>query len=56
MMRGGQVVRASVSFGSTLAIAISWAANKSLLWAIYGLLSWLHVIYYALRYRFQVIG
>jgi hypothetical protein len=54
---GGQVVRAGVSFGSALAMVISWTANKSLLWAIvHGLLSWLYVIYYALRYQYAVIG
>lgn len=57
MSKGGEAVRAGVSFGSALAIAISWTANKSLLWAIvHGILSWLYVIYYALRYHFQVIG
>jgi len=45
------VVRSGVSFGSALAIAISWSANHSILWAIvHGLLSWLYVIYYAIRY------
>ena len=39
---------------SALAMAISWTANKSLLWAIvHGLLSWLYVIYYAVRYHFR---
>ena len=43
-----EVVRGGVTFGSTLAIAISWSANQSILWAIiHGLLSWLYVIYYA---------
>jgi len=57
MRTGGQVVRAGVSFGSALAMVISWTANKSLLWAIvHGLLSWLYVIYYALRYQYGVIG
>jgi hypothetical protein len=57
MRTGGQVVRAGVSFGSALAMVISWTANKSLLWAIvHGLLSWLYVIYYALRYHYAVIG
>ena len=42
-------VRAGVGFGSALAIAISWSANHSILWAIiHGILSWLYVIYYAL--------
>jgi len=40
-----------ISFGSALAITISWSVNKSILWAIFhGLLSWLYVIYYAIRY------
>ena len=44
-----EVVRSGVTFGSALAIAISWSVNKSLLWAIiHGLFSWLYVIYYAL--------
>lgn len=48
-----EVTRAGISFGSALAIAISWSANKSLLWAIvHGLLSWIYVVYYALRYHF----
>ena len=40
-------------FGAALAITISWTANKSLLWVlIHGCLSWLYVIYYAIRYHF----
>lgn len=46
-----EATRAGISFGSALAIAISWSANKSILWAIlHGVLSWLYVIYYALKY------
>ena len=57
MHPGRQVVKAGVSFGSALAMVISWTANKSLLWAIvHGLLSWLYVIYYALRYHYGVIA
>jgi hypothetical protein len=42
-------VRAGIGFGSALAIAISWSANHSILWAIiHGIFSWLYVIYYAL--------
>lgn len=42
-------VRAGIGFGSALAIAISWSANNSIVWAIiHGILSWLYVIYYAL--------
>ncbi|MGD8374823.1 MAG: hypothetical protein PVF68_01675 [Acidobacteriota bacterium] len=46
-----EVVRSGVSFGSALAIAISWTANRSILWAmLHGVLSWFYVLYYALRY------
>ena len=42
-----EVTRAGVSFGSALAIAISWSVNQSVLWAIiHGILSWIYVIYY----------
>jgi hypothetical protein len=38
-----------VSFGSALAIAISYSANNSIIWAIiHGLLSWIYVAYFAL--------
>jgi hypothetical protein len=38
-----------VSFGSALAIAMSWTANHSILWAIIdGILGWIYVIFYAL--------
>jgi len=44
--------KAGIGFGTALAIAISWSANKSILWAIiHGLLSWFYVIYYAIRYQ-----
>lgn len=36
-------------FGCALAIAISYAAHKSILWAIFhGICSWFYVIYYAI--------
>jgi hypothetical protein len=45
----GSAATAGIGFGAALAIAISWTANKSILWAIiHGVLSWLYVIYYAL--------
>jgi len=51
------VVKAGVSFGSALAMVISWTANKSLLWVIvHGLLSWIYVVYYAVRYHFRLAG
>jgi hypothetical protein len=50
-LRSGEVVRTGISFGSALAIAISWSLNKSILWAIlHGLLSWFYVIYYVLKH------
>ncbi len=46
-----EATRAGISFGSALAIAISWSANKSILWAIlHGALSWLYVVYYAIKH------
>jgi len=46
-----EVVRSGISFGTALAIVISWTANHSILWAIiHGLLSWVYVIYYLIRY------
>ncbi|MGB2958155.1 MAG: hypothetical protein WBG01_03105 [Bacteroidota bacterium] len=43
-----EIVRNGISFGSALAIAISWSVNKSLLWAIlHGIFSWFYVLYYA---------
>ena len=42
--------KAGISFGSAMAIAISWSVNHSILWAIvHGILSWIYVIYYAIR-------
>jgi hypothetical protein len=43
------VARAGVSFGSALAIAISWSQHHSIIWAIvHGIFSWFYVIWYAL--------
>jgi hypothetical protein len=40
-----------VSFGSALAMAISYNTNHSILWAIlHGILSWIYVVYFALFY------
>ncbi len=37
-------------FGSNLAICISWSVHKTLSLAIlHGILSWLYVIYYAIK-------
>lgn len=46
-----EVVRSGISFGTALAIVISWTANGSILWAIiHGILSWFYVIYYLIMY------
>ena len=42
-------IQTGITFGTALAIAISWSINKSVLWAIiHGIFSWLYVIYYVL--------
>ena len=47
--RSAQMARAGVSFGSALAIAISWSQHHSILGAIlHGILSWFYVVWYAL--------
>ena len=47
--RGVQVAKAGASFGSALAIAISWSEHHSILWAIVqGFFSWFYVAYYAI--------
>ncbi len=43
----GEIIKTGVSFGSVLAIVISYTANHSVLWAIvHGILSWIYVFYY----------
>jgi hypothetical protein len=49
-MNKTEAAKTGITFGTALAIAISWSANKSIVWAIvHGILSWLYVIYYALK-------
>ena len=44
-----EAARAGISFGTALAIAVSWSVNKSVLWAIlHGLFSWFYVVYFVL--------
>ena len=44
----GHVVRGGISFGSALAIVISWSLYQSIIWAvIHGVFGWFYVIYYA---------
>jgi hypothetical protein len=43
------IIAHGTSFGSALAIAISFNVNHSVLWAIvHGIFSWFYVIYYIL--------
>lgn len=43
--------KTGISFGSALAMVISYTTWKSVGWAIvHGLLSWVYVIYYIIRY------
>ena len=45
----GRTIRTGITFGTALAIAISWSINNSVLWAIiHGIFSWLYVIYYVI--------
>ncbi|GGX58681.1 hypothetical protein [Saccharospirillum salsuginis] len=44
-----EIVKHGVSFGTVLAIVLSWSVNKSILWAIvHGVFSWIYVLYFAL--------
>ena len=45
------VVKSGITFGTCLAMVISYTNWHSVGWAIvHGLLSWLYVIYYFIRY------
>lgn len=46
-----KTVKTGISFGSCLAMVISYVSWHSIPWAIFhGLLSWVYVIYYIIRY------
>lgn len=46
-----KTVRTGIGFGSALAIAVSYVAWESIAWAIFhGILGWLYVVYYIIRY------
>ena len=46
-----KTVKTGISFGSALAMVISYCNWHSVAWAIFhGLLSWVYVIYYIIRY------
>ena len=45
------VVKSGITFGTCLAMVISYVNWRSVFWAIvHGLLSWVYVIYYLIRY------
>ncbi|MCL5671168.1 MAG: hypothetical protein M1423_07735 [Acidobacteria bacterium] len=47
-----EIGRQGISFGSALAMILSWSVNRSVLWAIlHGIFSWVYVIYFVVRYR-----
>lgn len=42
-----ETVTTGFTLGTVVAVALSWSANNSILWAIvHGFLSWLYVVYY----------
>ncbi|MGX6977739.1 hypothetical protein ACWN8V_00485 [Vagococcus elongatus] len=44
-------LRTGISFGTALAMIISYSNWKSISWAIiHGIFDWLYVIYYAIKY------
>lgn len=46
-----KTIKKVLSFGSCLAMIISYTACQSIPWAIFhGLLSWVYVLYYILKY------
>lgn len=46
-----KTVKTGISFGSALAMVISYMAWKSIGWAIlHGILSWVYVVYYIFKY------
>lgn len=49
-MRGNTVAASGITFGSALAITISWSLRHSVLWAIiHGVFSWIYVLYYLIK-------
>lgn len=52
---GGYAVSSGISFGSALAVVLSYVEHRSVFWAIvHGILSWFYVIYYIIVYRILV--
>ena len=51
-----KTVKSGVTFGSALAMVISYTTWKSVGWAIFhGLLSWIYVIYFILREGVKIL-
>ncbi|HXE89561.1 MAG TPA: hypothetical protein VNK82_01215 [Terriglobales bacterium] len=49
MSAGRETVKAGISFGTALAMILSWSRNGSILWAmVHGVCSWFYVIWFAL--------
>lgn len=47
----GSAVKSGISFGSALAMVLSYCTWHSVGWAIvHGLMSWFYVIYFVLKY------
>ena len=50
-LNASSAAKAGISFGSALAMVISYTTWHSVGWAIvHGLMSWVYVIYFMLRY------
>lgn len=50
-MNSERAVTGGIGIGSAIAVTLSYALNKSILWMmLHGLLSWIYVIYYAIKY------
>ncbi|MCI9562439.1 MAG: hypothetical protein HFF63_00960 [Oscillospiraceae bacterium] len=46
-----KTVKSGITFGSALAMVISYSTWRSVGWAVFhGLLSWIYVIYFVLKY------
>lgn len=46
-----KTIKSGITFGSALAMVISYTTWKSVFWAIlHGLMSWVYVIYFILKY------
>jgi hypothetical protein len=52
----GYLVVTAASFGSVLALVMSWSRNHSVFWAVvHGWLGWFYVVYYCVRRHSKVL-